>query len=148
MAPEGAQLIPPDDDGNRAPLAGLPVGCNIGPEHEAALPAPNIVPAPIIAPEGATRWRHEKAKQYPPAMWQRGADGKLERIAMNTVWKEYKKFNRDMFALTFGHHDKPPMAQRMSKKWQHLNYKQHCMSFRRSGDMALMYLTLDKIILQ
>jgi hypothetical protein len=50
MAPEGAQLIPLDDDGNRAPLVGLPVGYNIGPEHEAARPAPNIVPAPIIAP--------------------------------------------------------------------------------------------------
>ncbi len=55
MAPEGAQLIPPDDDGNRAPLVGLPVGRNIGPKREAAPPAPNIVPAPIIAPEGATR---------------------------------------------------------------------------------------------
>ncbi len=55
IAPEGAQLIPPDDDGNRAPLLGFPVGCNIGPECEAACPAPNIVPAPIIAPEGATR---------------------------------------------------------------------------------------------
>ena len=55
IAPEGAQLIPPDDDGNRAPLVGSLVGCNIGPEREAACPAPNIVPAPIIAPEGATQ---------------------------------------------------------------------------------------------
>jgi hypothetical protein len=55
IAPEGAQLIPPDDDGNRAPLVGLPVDCNIGPECKAARPAPNVVPAPIIAPEGATR---------------------------------------------------------------------------------------------
>jgi hypothetical protein len=47
----------------------------------------------------------------------RGADGKLERIAMSNVQKEYKSFNRDMFALTFGHHVIPPMAQRMSKKW-------------------------------
>jgi hypothetical protein len=51
-----------------------------------------------------------------------------------------------MFALTFGHHDIPPMAQRMSKKRQRLNYKQYCMSYRRSGDMALMSLTLDKTI--
>jgi hypothetical protein len=50
-----------------------------------------------------------------------------------------------MFAPTFGHHDIPPMAQQMSKKWLRLNYKQYCMSFRRSGDMALMSsLTLDK----
>jgi hypothetical protein len=30
---------------------------------------------------------------------------------MSIVRKEYKKFNPDMFALTFGHHDIPPMAQ-------------------------------------
>jgi hypothetical protein len=56
-------------------------------------------------------------------VWQRGADGKLEKIAMSIVRKEYMKFNRDMFTLTFGHHDIPPMAQQMFKKWQHLNYK-------------------------
>jgi hypothetical protein len=83
IAPEGVQLIPPDDDGDRAPLVGSLVGRNIGPEREG--PAPNIVLAPIIAPEGATHRGHEKAKQYPPAMWQRGADGKLERIAMSIV---------------------------------------------------------------
>jgi hypothetical protein len=55
IVPEGAQLIPPDDDGNRVPLVGSPVGSNIGPEREAARPAPNIVLAPIQAPEGATR---------------------------------------------------------------------------------------------
>jgi hypothetical protein len=66
---------------------------------------------------------------------------------MSVVQKEYKKFNRDMFALTFGHQDIPPMAQQMSNKQQHLNYKQYSMSFRRSGDMALMSLTLDKTIL-
>jgi hypothetical protein len=37
IAKEGAQLIPPDDDSNRAPLVGFPVGGNIGPECEAAL---------------------------------------------------------------------------------------------------------------
>jgi hypothetical protein len=65
---------------------------------------------------------------------------------MSIVQKEFKKFNCDMFAPTFGHHDIPPMAQRKSKKWQRLNYKQNCMSFRRSGDMALMSLMLDKTI--
>jgi hypothetical protein len=109
IAPEGAQLIPPDDDGNRAPLVGSPVGSNIGLECEAARPAPNIVLAWIQAPEGATRQR--RGKQYPPAVWQRGADGKMERITMSVVQKEYKKFNCDMFALTFGHHEIPPMAQ-------------------------------------
>jgi hypothetical protein len=89
----------------------------------------------------------EKLKQYPPAIWRCGADGKMERIAMFVVWKEYKKINCDMFALTFGHHDIPPMDQWMSKKWQRLNYKQYCMSFRRSSDMALMSLTFNKTIL-
>ncbi len=97
------------------PLVGSPVGRNIGPEREAARPAP-IVPAPIQAPEGATHRQCRKAKQYPPAIWQRGADGKMERIAMSVVQKEYMKFNRDIFALTFGHHDKPPTALQMSKK--------------------------------
>jgi hypothetical protein len=48
------ELIPLDDDSERAPLVGSPVGRYIGPEHEAARPVPNIVPAPIQAPEGAT----------------------------------------------------------------------------------------------
>jgi hypothetical protein len=34
----------------------------------------------------------------------------------------------------------------MSKKRLRLNYKKYCMSFRRSGDMVLMSLTLDKSI--
>jgi hypothetical protein len=34
----------------------------------------------------------------------------------------------------------------MSKKRQRLNYKQYRCSIKRSGDMALMSLTLDKII--
>jgi hypothetical protein len=51
-----------------------------------------------------------------------------------------------MFALTFGPHELPPMAQKMSKKHQRLNYKQHCHSLHSSGDMALMSLTLDKTV--
>jgi hypothetical protein len=107
------ELIPSNDDGEGAPLVGSSVGHNIDPEHEAASPVPNIVPAPIQAPEGATRQRCKKAKQYPPAVWQRGAEGKLERITMNIVWREYKKFNCDKFAQTFGHDD-ITLAQWMS----------------------------------
>jgi hypothetical protein len=65
---------------------------------------------------------------------------------ISVVRKEYMKFNRDIFALTFGHHHIPPMAQQMSKKRQRLNYKQYSMRFRRSGDISLMSLTLDKTI--
>jgi hypothetical protein len=61
-------------------------------------------------------------------VWRRGADG------------------NNMFALTFGQQEIPPMAQKMSKKRQRLNYKQYRCSIKRSGDMALMSLTLDKTI--
>jgi hypothetical protein len=40
----------------------------------------------------------------------------------------------------------PPMVQKLSKKCQHLNYKQYRQSIRQSGDMALMPLTSDKTI--
>jgi hypothetical protein len=65
---------------------------------------------------------------------------------LGVIRQEYKKVNHDMFALTFGQQDIPPMAQKMSKKRQRLNYKQYHCSIKRSGDMALMSLTLDKTI--
>jgi hypothetical protein len=51
-----------------------------------------------------------------------------------------------MFAMTFGHQDMPHIGAKLSKKCQRLNYKQYRQSIRRSGDMALMTLTLDKTI--
>jgi hypothetical protein len=51
-----------------------------------------------------------------------------------------------MFALTFGQQEITPMAQMMSKKQQRLNYKQYRCSIKRSGDLALMSLTLNKTI--
>ncbi len=87
----------------------MPAGCNIGSEHEAASSVPNIVPAPIQAPEGATTVDDVKRENSTlHAVWQCGADGKLERITMNIVPRENKKFNRDIFAQTFGHDDIPP----------------------------------------
>ena len=87
----------------------MPVGSNIGSEQEAASSVPNIVPAPIQAPEGATTVNDvKKINSTLHAVWQCGADGKLERIAMNIVPRENTKFNRDMFAQTFGHDDIPP----------------------------------------
>jgi hypothetical protein len=111
-APEGAQLIPHDiDDINGTPIIGSPVGSPVGRQNDRDNIPTNIVPAPIQAPEGANRRYHGKAKQYPPAVWQRGADGKLERIAIY-----------------------PPMAQQMSKKRMRLNYKQYLASL---GDLAM-----------
>jgi hypothetical protein len=47
IAPEISQLIPPDDDdGNRTPLVGFPVGRPVGQGHEGAPPPPNIVLTP------------------------------------------------------------------------------------------------------
>ncbi len=107
-----------------------------------------VQPTPIIiqAPEGAPSRTRGKAKEYPPVVWRRGADGKLEHESLSVIRQEYKKLNRDMFALTFGQQEIPPMVQKMSKKQQCLNYKQYHCSIRRSGDMALMSLTLDKTI--
>jgi hypothetical protein len=133
-------------DCNRTPLVGLPFGCPVGQGHEGAHPPHNIVPTPTKAPEVATCRQRGKAKQYPTAVWRCGADGKLERIVMSIIQKKYKKFTCDIFALTFGHQNVPPMAQQMSKNRQRLNYKQFFMSFSRFGDMALMSLTLDKTI--
>jgi hypothetical protein len=106
-AHEGANLVPPDFDGN-----------------EGVQLTPNITQAP----EGAHRRTRGKVKEHPPAVWRRGANG------------------NNMFALTFGQQEIPPMAQKMSKKRQRLNYKQHRCSIKRSGDMAFMSLTLDKTI--
>ncbi len=72
----------------------------------------NITPAP----EGAHRRTRGKAKEYPPAVWRRGADGKMERVSLSVIRQEYKKLNRNMFALTFSQQEIPPMAQKMSKK--------------------------------
>jgi hypothetical protein len=138
FAPEGANrnLILPDS----------PVRHPIGQQNEGAGRAREIVPDPAIAPEGATRRTCGKARDYPEAVWQRGTDGKLERVSLNAICSEHKKLNRNMFALTFGPHEIPPMDQKMSKKHQRLNYKQHRRSLCSSGDMALMSLTLDNTI--
>jgi len=94
-AHEGANLVPPGFNGN-----------------EGVQPTPNITPAP----EGAHCRTGGKAKEHPPAVWRRGADGKMERVSLSVIRQEYKKLNRDMFALTFGQQEIPHMAQKMSKK--------------------------------
>ncbi len=75
FAPEGGNqnVILPNNKGFRAPVVGSPVNCG----NEGVNPLPNNVPDRIPALEGARR-KHGKAKQYPPAVWQRGADDKLE----------------------------------------------------------------------
>ena len=94
-AHKGANLVPPNFNGN-----------------EGVQPAPNIIPAP----EGAHPRTCGKAKEHPPAVWCRGANGKMEHVSLSVIRQEYKKLNRNMFALTFGQQEIPPMAQKMSKK--------------------------------
>ncbi len=55
-AHEGANLVPPNFDGN-----------------EGVQPTPNI----NQAPEGAHQRTCGKAKEHPPAVWRRGSDGKM-----------------------------------------------------------------------
>jgi len=94
-AHEGANLVQPNFNGN-----------------EGVQPTPNVTQAP----EGAHQTTRGKAKEYPPAVWRRGADGKMERVSLSVILKEYKKLNRNMSALTFGQQDIPPVTQKMSKK--------------------------------
>jgi len=61
---EGANLVLPDFNGN-----------------EGVQRTPNITQAP----EGAHRSTHGKAKEYPPAVWHRGADGKMERVSLSVI---------------------------------------------------------------
>jgi len=68
-AHEGANLVPPDFNGN-----------------EGVQSTPNI----IQAPEGAHRRTRGKAKDSSPAVWCRGADGKMERVSLSVICQEYK----------------------------------------------------------
>ena len=64
-----ANLVPPDFD-----------------ENEGVQLTPNMTPAP----EGAHQRTRGKAKEYPPAVWRRGADGKMERVSLSVICQEYK----------------------------------------------------------
>jgi hypothetical protein len=68
-AHEGANLVPPNFNRNEG-----------------------VQPTPIIiqAPEGAPSRTCRKATEYPPAVWRRGADGKLERVSLSVIHQEYK----------------------------------------------------------
>jgi hypothetical protein len=72
-------------DGSRTPLVCLPVDRPVGQGHEGACPPHNIIPTPTKAPEGATHQQRGKAKQYPTAVRRRGADDKLEKIAISLI---------------------------------------------------------------
>ena len=50
---------------------------------------------------------------------------------------ELNKFNRQIYALTFGPQTIQPLAQKISKNRMRLNYNQHKRSIRDNGDMLL-----------
>ena len=69
-------------------------------------------------------------KQWPEAVLDQGSDGKLKRVALN-------KLNMQLYALTFGPHTIPPIAQNMLKRKMRLNYNQYKRSLQEQSDMYL-----------
>jgi hypothetical protein len=52
------------------------------------------------------------------------------------------KLNQDIFTLTFGKKNIPPMALKLSKKKKRLKYKQYCWGLRDNGDASLAVMAL------
>ena len=53
------------------------------------------------------------------------------------------KLNRDIFTLTVGKKTIPPMAMKLSRKRQRLNYKQYRCELRDDGDASLSMMALS-----
>jgi hypothetical protein len=53
------------------------------------------------------------------------------------------KLNRDIFTLTVGKKTIPPMAMKLSRKRQRLNYKQYRRELRDDGDASLSMMALS-----
>ena len=118
-------------------------GPNVVPEGDDSMQAPEGAPIPP-APNLGRRTRGP-ARQYPPAKWIRGDDGKLERVNFCELkrLKALGRLNRDMFALTLGTKQIPPGAHTMSKKKRRLKYKQYRRSLQSNGDRALQMMSLE-----
>ena len=81
----------------------------------------------------------------PNYVWKPSADGRLERFNLWTFRQSLTrldKLNRDIFTLTFGKKNIPPMALKLSKKRQRLKYKQYCWGLRDNGDASLSMMAL------
>ena len=111
-------------------------------------PAPNIDPevvtptntSPIVytAQEGADTLRQHQPCQrnkWPEAIWECYRNNKLKLVQLN-------KFNWGFYALIFGPHNMPPMAQKMSKKQMRLNYKKY---YQRLQDTVYVDLQNVKV---
>ena len=53
------------------------------------------------------------------------------------------KLNRDIFTLTVGKKTIPPMALKLSRKRQRLNYKQYRRGLRDDGDASLSMMAFS-----
>jgi hypothetical protein len=82
---------------------------------------------------------------HPEHVWKPNSDGKLEKLnlwAYRQSVTKLDKLNRDIFTLTFGKREVPPMAKILSRKKQRLKYKQYRRSLREDGDAALSMMAL------
>ena len=100
-------------------IANEGAGPNVIPEGDDSVQAHEGAPEAAIPPAPNFEWRtHGPACQYPPCIrWIRGADGKLEHVNLYelTQLRAIGKFNREIFALTFGTKQIAPYAHTMSK---------------------------------
>ena len=139
-----------DDDS----LPAVPPPINV-PEG-APPPAPNIVPEGAVGgPRRSSRQRKgprdrliescHVRNSHPEHVWKPNSDGKLEKLnlwAYRQSLTKLDKLNRDIFTLTFGKREVPPMAKILSRKKQRLKYKQYRRSLREDGDAALSMMAL------
>ena len=127
------------------------------------------LPPPVQAPEGAPpdapnivdgprRSTREKkpVDRYVPGsynirdsspnyVWKTGASGSLAKFnlwAFRRSMTKLDKLNRDIFTLTLGKKTIPPMAMKLSRKRQRLNYKQYRRSLRDDGDASLSMMAI------
>ncbi len=100
-------------------------GPNLVPEGDKSIQAPEgaaVPPAPNIGQRTC-----DPTRQYPPARWIQGADGRMEHVNFCELrrMKAMGKLNKEMFALMLGSKQIPPYANTMSKKKKALKYQQY-----------------------
>ena len=152
-------VLDDDDDESFPPPVNVPEGD--------LPPAPNIVNegaenAPNVVNEGAGNDNLRRGSRdrrppnrlieschirdsHPENVWKADSDGKLERFNLwtfNRGLSKLSKLNRDIFVLTLGRKDVPPMALSLSKKKKRLKYKQRRRALRDEGDEGLNRMSL------
>jgi len=94
---------------------------------------PQSPPQPASAsPEGAPEGARSRRRSRRP-IWERDSNDRLRRLNLN----------KQIFALTCGHHQQPMNSKRLSKKRQRLKYKQWKRELREGGDAALNRMSIE-----